>query len=97
MLCSGRCHQLEEISEVANLLKAWKEEWDKERECYGYEEQRAADRARYEELIHILTDRRPRRVEANPQSLILTKLTEGDRSTPDNLQESSGGSQGREG
>ena len=60
------------------LLKTWREEREEERRCY--EEQRAAGtcRARHEELIQGLTERRPSWVEVGPESLELTKLTEGD-------------------
>ena len=93
MLCSRKRYQ-PEMSEVAELLRPegraheeekrrrdeyeLKHEQERDEERRHYEEQRAADRARYEELIQGLTERRPCQVEVGPESLKLTKLTEGD-------------------
>ena len=88
MLCSGRCYQPEEMSEVADLLKGWmakeqqrEEEREEERRCHvhekeeekrRYEERQAAERIRCEGLIRELTERRPHRVEVGPESLLMT-------------------------
>ena len=86
MLRSGKRYQ-PEMSEVVELLKAWKEEREEEKRCY--EEERKEDKRRYErhlqeqenrfeQLVQGLTERRPRRVEVGPESLKLTKLAEAD-------------------
>ena len=72
MLRSGKCYH----PEVAELLKAWKEEREEEKRRHAQEQ--AEDRARYEELITGLAESRPRRVEVEPESLKLTKLTDND-------------------
>ena len=86
MLRSGKRYQ-PEMSEVVELLKAWKEE--REEDKRRYEEEREEDKRRYEQqlqeqenrfeqLVQGLTERRPHRVEVGPESLKLTKLAEGD-------------------
>ena len=86
MLRSGKRYQ-PEMSEVVELLKAWKEEHEEDKR--RYEKEREEDKRRYErhlqeqenrfeQLVQGLTERRPRRVEVGPESLKLTKLAEGD-------------------
>ena len=87
MLRSGKRYQ-PEMSEVTELLKAWKEEQEKEKEEQRAEREEEKRRykgrleqqqERFERLIEGLTaERRPRRVEVGPESLKLTKLTESD-------------------
>ena len=75
MLCSGKRYQ-PEMSEVAELLKAWKEE--REEDKRHYEQRLQEQQNRFEQLVQVLTERWPCRVEVGPESLKLTKLAEGD-------------------
>ena len=91
MLRSGKRYQ-PEMSEVAELLKVWMEQSQKqelrheeERRRYAeelaeekrrYQQDRAEERRQFEELVRGLTDQRPRRVEVGPESLKLTKLAD---------------------
>ena len=93
MLRSGK-HYQPEMSEVVELLKAWKEEREEDKRRYEQrlqeqQEEREQEKRRYErhlqeqenrfeQLVQGLTERRPRRVEVGPESLKLTKLAEGD-------------------
>ena len=75
MLRSVKCYQ-PKMSEVTELLKAWKEECEEDKR--RYEQHLQEQQNRFEQLVQGLTERRPRRVEAVPESLKLTKLAEGD-------------------
>ena len=75
MLHSGKRYQ-PEMSEVMELLKAWKEECEEEKR--RYEQRLQEQQNRFKQLVQGLTERRPRRVEVGPESLKLTKLAEGD-------------------
>ena len=75
MLRSGKRYQ-PEMSEVVELLKAWKEEREEDKRHYEQRLQEQQDR--FEQLIQGLTERRLRRIEVGPESLKLTKLAEGD-------------------
>ena len=93
MLRSGK-HYQPEMSEVVELLKAWKEEREEDKRRYEqrlqeqreereqekrrYERHLQEQENRFEQLVQGLTERRPRRVEVGPESLKLTKLAEGD-------------------
>ena len=72
MLRSGKCYQ-PEMSEVVELLKAWKEEREEDKRRYEeeHEEEHEEDKRRYEQrlqeqenrleqLVQGLTERRPR-------------------------------------
>ena len=75
MLRSGKCYQ-PKISEVAELLKAWKEE--REEDQRRYEQRLQEQQDCFKQLVQGLTERRLRQVEVGPESLKLTKLAEGD-------------------
>ena len=75
MIRSGKRYQ-PEMSEVVELLKAWKEEREEDKRRYEQRLQEQQDR--FEQLVQGLTERRPCRVEVGPESLKLTKLAEGD-------------------
>ena len=75
MLCSGK-HYQPEMSEVAELLKAWKEE--REEDKRHYERHLQEQQNRFEQLVQGLTERRLRRVEVGPESRKLIKHTESD-------------------
>ena len=75
MLCSGKRYQ-PKMSEVGELLKAWKEEREEDKRCYEQRLQEQQDR--FEQLVQGLTERRPHQVEVGLESLKLTKLAEGD-------------------
>ena len=93
MFRSGKRYQ-PEMSEVMELLKAWKGECEEDKRRYEQrlqeqQEEHEEDKRRYEQclqeqenrfeqLVQGLTERRPRRVEVGPESLKLTKLDEGD-------------------
>ena len=87
MLCSGkRCQPVAEMLEIADLLaeaRKQEERREQERVRYAkgwrrYEQDRAEECGRYEELLRGLMERRPRHVEVEPESLKLTKLSETD-------------------
>ena len=83
------------MSEVVELLKAWKEEHEEDKRRYEQGLQEQQDR--FEQLVQGLTERRPRRVEVGPESLKLTKLAGGDDTEAFlTTFESSGGSWGRQ-
>ena len=75
MLRSGKRYQ-PEMSEVAEFLKAWKEEREEDKRRYEQRLQEQQDR--FEQLVQGITERRPCRVEVGPESLKLTKPAEGD-------------------
>ena len=75
MLRSGKRYQ-PEMSEVVELLKAWKEEREEDKRRYEQCLQEQQDR--FEQLVQGLTERRLRRVEVGPELLKLPKLAEGD-------------------
>ena len=64
------------MSEVVELLKAWKEECEEDKRCY--EQCLQEQQNRFKQLVQGLTERRLRQVEVRPESLKLTKLAEGD-------------------
>ena len=81
MLRSGK-HYQPEMSEIAEFLKAWKEEREEDKRRYEedkrcYEQRLQEQQDRFEQLVQGLIERRPRQVEVGPESLKLTKLTEG--------------------
>ena len=66
MLRSGKRYQ-PEMSEVAELLKAWKEEREEDKRRYEQSLQEQQDR--FKQLVQGLPERRPCRVEVGPESL----------------------------
>ena len=64
------------MSEVAEFLKAWKEEHEEDKR--RYEQHLQEQQNRFEQLVQGLTERRLCWVEVGPESLKLTKLAEGD-------------------